>query len=434
MRSVQLPELEDIAGAGEARLAELFAELEQVIRQAEVLQAEVIGEVDRTGLYGLDGHTTAASWARALGNWSTARSKRFSQAAQLLHASAEVRDAAHQARLGADQLRRLSMIWANRRVREHFPGSAELLVEHAQRLRYPDFAVLCDRWMSLADADGARRRHDFAHESRFARIDFVGEQALLHAEGGMLAGAYLREIHEQFCATEFHADWEAGVAEHGQAMCAEMLERNAGQRSFDALVKIFQAAEGSGVLGEIRPVVNVVVDSDTFEREIRRVAGATVDPIDPATVAGRRCETPDGVQVDPADMLAAALLGHVRRVVLDSAGVVIDLGRKRRLFTGAAREAAMLFGSRTCVHPGCYRPTRHSQVDHTTPWGGGGPTDQVNGGIECGFHNRLKNNGYTTRRDQDGQWHTYRPDGVEIAPLTQLPRRAPPDEPAAPAA
>lgn len=29
----------------------------------------------------------------------------------------------------------------------------------------------------------------------------------------------------------------------------------------------------------------------------------------------------------------------MRRVVIDSAGVVVDMGRKRRLFTGAARDA-----------------------------------------------------------------------------------------------
>ncbi len=55
----------------------------------------------------------------------------------------------------------------------------------------------------------------------------------------------------------------------------------------DALVAIFAAAAGSGVLG------------------------GSAEPLDP-TVA-HRCETADGVQLDPMDVLIAAALGHVRR-------------------------------------------------------------------------------------------------------------------------
>jgi hypothetical protein len=51
-------------------------------------------------------------------------------------------------------------------------------------------------------------------------------------------------------------------------------------------------------------------------------------------------------------VLAAALTGHVRRVVFDVAGVVIDLGRRSRLFTGSSRDAVML-GDRWCLWPGC---------------------------------------------------------------------------------
>jgi hypothetical protein len=365
----------------------------------------------------VDGHCTVAAWARANGNWSTSRSKRLVQLAAVLHAADEVRTAAHRGQLGIDQLRRIAEVYANRRARDHFAGSARLLVDHAQSLRFSDFHIFCARWEAYADRDGAHKDHDRAHEGRFAMVRLVGEQVLVHAEGGVLAGTYLRGVHEAFCQAEFQADWAEGVAKYGDSMCAELLERTGAQRSFDALLKIFQAAEGSGVLGEIRPVVNVIVDQGTFEAELARAAGAEPEPIDPATVDHRRCETPDGVQIDPAQMLSAALIGHVRRVVLDSAGVVIDFGRKRRLFTGAAREALLLFGPRTCIHPGCNRPARQSEADHATPWCEGGGTDQTNGTIECNVHNPFKNNGFRTWRDTDGRWHTIRPDGREVGRL-----------------
>ena len=97
---------------------------------------------------------------------------------------------------------------------------------------------------------------------------------------------------------------------------------------------MFTAAAGSGVVGRIDPLVNIIVDQTTLEHHLARLAGADVEPLDPATVDERRCETSSGHQIDPNDMLAAALIGHVRRVVFDTAGVVIDLGRRTRLFTG----------------------------------------------------------------------------------------------------
>ena len=69
-----------------------------------------------------------------------------------------------------------------------------------------------------------------------------------------------------------------------------------------------------------------------------------------------RAETTNGVVLDPRDILAAALTGHIRRVVIDSAGVIADMGRKRRLFTGNQRQA-VLMGSTRCIWPGCDLPS-----------------------------------------------------------------------------
>ncbi|HWM21382.1 MAG TPA: HNH endonuclease signature motif containing protein, partial [Ilumatobacteraceae bacterium] len=127
----------------------------------------------------------------------------------------------------------------------------------------------------------------------------------------------------------------------------------------------------------------------------------------------RRCETVSGIPIPPSDVVAAMIWGQVRRVVVDSAGVVINMGRRRRLFTGNARQAVLLQSSR-CVVNGCAAPIRRCEADHLTEWGRHGHTDGANGAAVCGRHNRLKNSGYRIHRDQHGFWHTYRPDGTEI--------------------
>jgi hypothetical protein len=99
--------------------------------------------------------------------------------------------------------------------------------------------------------------------------------------------------------------------------------------------------------------------------------------------------------------------------VVDSAGVVVEVGRRQRLFTGSLRDAVMLASPR-CVWPGCHRPTSQCQADHMTPHLDDGPTNTRNGAPLCGHHNRWKTRGYTTHRDSDGHWHHHRPDGTEI--------------------
>jgi len=116
----------------------------------------------------------------------------------------------------------------------------------------------------------------------------------------------------------------------------------------------------------------------------------------------------------PLDDIANALLGHVRRIVIDERGVVINQSRKVRLFRGNAALAARITAT-VCYWPGCWHPVTNCQIDHLLPAADhGGPTDQDNGGPCCGHHNRLKTHGYTVTRLHDGTIAVHRPDGKRI--------------------
>ncbi len=135
----------------------------------------------------------------------------------------------------------------------------------------------------------------------------------------------------------------------------------------------------------------------------------------PRDGSGFRCSTLDGTPVDPAEATANALVGHVRRIVVGRDGVVVDMGRRSRLFTGP-RHLAVMISQTTCYWPGCHTPVTHCQADHLDGFNSRtrGPTNPANGGPACGKHNRLKEHGFTVRRDERGHWHIYRPDGTEI--------------------
>ncbi len=161
-------------------------------------------------------------------------------------------------------------------------------------------------------------------------------------------------------------------------------------------------------------VLNIVVSQERFEHELARHGlidairgtdrGLTED------LLRQYCETENGVPVNGHDIIRAALTGYIRRVVIDGQGVVTDFGRKRRLFSGAAREALKLMID-GCEHIGCaVRPTS-CQIDHIDEWvRDGGATDLANGALKCSTQNRHKHRlGITEARDANGTLVQYRP-------------------------
>ena len=136
------------------------------------------------------------------------------------------------------------------------------------------------------------------------------------------------------------------------------------------------------------PLVNIVVDHDTFTQHLVRATGGPAPQWAPRP--GAVCRLGDGTPLDPASAVAAALAGAVRRVVLDSAGIVVEAGTTRRLFTGPVREV-LLTQVTECTWPGCHIRVRHCQIDHITEWNNGGRTDPANANPLCGKHNHPRN-------------------------------------------
>ena len=153
--------------------------------------------------------------------------------------------------------------------------------------------------------------------------------------------------------------------------------------------------------------VDILLDHDTM---VAHTSGATPDP---ARFRNVVCRTQSGRRLHPDDAINAALLGHIRRVVYDASGTVIELGRRSRLFRGPARDAVMLLLT-TCVWIGCDRPVAWCDADHSVGWKAHGATVPRNGQPLCTCHQNLKEAGYQVFRDARGHWHIVDPGGNEI--------------------
>ena len=141
----------------------------------------------------------------------------------------------------------------------------------------------------------------------------------------------------------------------------------------DALVELAHIAAATGDLpahGGDRPRLAVTIDHET----LRRNTGV-------ATMV-------DGTAVSWAKARQIACDAGVLLIVLDAAGVPLDIGAEQRFFTGTIR-LAVLQRDGGCVFPGCDRAPAGCDIHHVVPWWNGGPTALSNGVALCPHHHGL---------------------------------------------
>jgi hypothetical protein len=398
-------------------LAARLGDVERAIRRLEAVAVSMVAAADRREVFREDGHVSVRGWVKATIRTSDGEVTHRVRAARLCAALPVCHDELASGRLGVAQVRELARARANPRCGDQLALVVDELVHVAETHPFEVFVRAVRHWERLADADGTHRADEAAHAGRTARMAFVGETGYLDARVGAVQFAAMNEVFDRFAQAEFDAEWDELRATHGDAACPGMLARTEAQRRADALAAIFErAASVDPAAKSPEPVVNIVVEQAVYEAQLAAIVDDRRAVFDASDLAHQRCRTTGGVPVDPADAVVASIIGQVRRVVIDANGVIIDLGRRSRVFTGSARDAALLQatldGGGRCLWPGCGR--RRCQIDHTDEWHAGGVTALRNAGPLCARHNRFKSRGYRFWRDPTGVWHTYRPDGTEI--------------------
>src|SRR5579864_6823658 len=138
-------------------------------------------------------------------------------------------------------------------------------------------------------------------------------------------------------------------------------------------------------------------------------------PADPA-----RCHVEDGpaISVTTAQMIACSSV--VSWMLHDSAGKLLDLGRRRRRPNAALRRAARERDKCRCRFPGC--ESRRVDLHHIQYWSNGGRTKLANLISLCKYHHMLiHERGYLIAAARDGRFTFSRPDGTAIPTSPALP-------------
>jgi hypothetical protein len=433
--------LDTAMGVTDAELDEQIRASELALRELQGRRAMLLAVAEHRGVYRVDGHRSMKGYLRATFNASDGEALRERTVATVCAVVPGIGDALLAGRIGVSQVLEIARIHRNPRTRKFFERVAPIYVERAEVESLEDLRCAIDDFLNLADQDGAFAELYSDVEGRSASVNVIDGKLDMRVSGGdPITAEEVRLTFEWFCEREFERDVRDRADRFGEAAIEHPLGRSDRQRRFDAVVAMARAARAYG--DGAKPadvVVNLVADPVTMVEAFAE-AGLVVDTPDgvetivlsdtdvddvlavaaddPARFTTRRCHTSRGTAIHPRSLLRAALTGYVRRVVIDSQGVVVDWGRRKRFFQGDAREAAKLL-VRRCTHPGCAVCPEHADVDHAEEWFRDlGTTDQWNANVECATHNRFKSRArWRVRRDTDGRRFYVRPDGTVVLPV-----------------
>ncbi len=249
----------------------------------------------------------------------------------------------------------------------------QLLVDEATRLRFGSFVKVVGYWAQHVDPDGAAAADQARHDRRRFHLSHSFEgtwfaDGVFDAIGGAIVADELKRIDKAL----FDADWAEAKTRVGESVCIDDLARTPAQRRADAVVEM--ATRSAAVTAGARrsePLFGVLVGYEGF-----------------ASV----CELADGTVLSPTSLRPWLDSAWVERVVFDGPSRVVDVGVRRRLFSGATRRAVEL-RDRECFHEFCDIAAVDCDIDHVQPWSAGGLTTQANGRVACGFHNRARQRG-----------------------------------------
>ncbi len=143
---------------------------------------------------------------------------------------------------------------------------------------------------------------------------------------------------------------------------------------------------------KVRTEVMVLINADTL-------AGLDENPAELNGYGPISAET-------ARSMILEAL--HWTSLIQDPAtGEILTVGRTRRIPAGLKRWLQARDG--TCRFPGCSVNVTHAEIDHTTPYARGGPTDHTNLEHLCPKHHRFKTLGHWKARQPEAgtiEWNS----------------------------
>ncbi len=396
---------EDRSDLSGTEAAESLTALTAGINRLTGAQIELTGQVENSGVWGLDGSRSAATWLTAHTQASRAAAGADLKLARTLARNLPMTAAAV---LAGDLPVAHARILAREctktvRMRETLtnPRLGEPLLLASAGIPADDFLRVARAWAYRADPDAA----DAGYREDTDTYQF----ALSTTTGGVIPHGKLSPDVAEMLQTALRAEIGVPAADD---------KRSAWQRQHDALGSLSARLLSNGGLGTthaVRPQIVVHVP----------LAAALAAPgtpgIPPAWLQDSRTPLPTCL----LDRLACD--SDLMHAVLRADGEVLHFGRAKRLFEGPQRRA-MEARDGHCRYPGCTAPPSHCEGHHLLRWTLGGVTNIDQGALLCWHHHtHVHAHNITIQKTPDGGLTFTHPDGHLIG--TTYPQGAPDPDP-----
>jgi hypothetical protein len=355
----------DLTGLTDAEIEAHAVATAELVRLADAASVAAMARLDTSGAWAPSGARSAAHYVGWKGHLPLARAKALRRCGRQLRDLPVASEAFAGGQLTVDHVRLLAH--AQHKAPDAFVADEPRLVELAGTHLFAQFETIIRYWIHRNDPDGAEGDAASAFAAR--RVDcsvtFEGTvvlDALLDPLTGAIVARELARLEQEL----FEADWAEARERLGDAATAHDLARTPKQRRADALrIMAERSAAKPADATEARVLLQVLIGHESVER---------------------LCELSNGTVLTPGQLLPVLDRADVERVIFDGPSKVIDVGVRRRLFTGGTRTAVHA-RDRGCTHPSCDEPLDRCQIDHIVPWSQGGPTTQCNAQDHCRFHN-----------------------------------------------
>jgi uncharacterized protein DUF222/HNH endonuclease len=365
------------------QLEERLTDLARTRRVVEAESARTVGEIERRGSFGVDGHLSVTSFVESrLGvGWSeAAREVRMARALEHMPAAREALG------LGEVSSSAIGALAAAREANpEAFSEAEEDLVEVARTMPARGLRLAVERWKVRVEPRAAEREDAERYERRCvhvstARDGMVRLDGNLDPETGATLGTALDAVT---------GAWARGGGDD---------PRSAAQRRADALGEVCRgwlSHADRPIVGGERPHITVVADLDTLE-------GGSPG----------RSETSVGTAVPAETVRRLACDAQVSRVITSGRSEPLDVGRTVRVVPPSLRRALSV-RDRGCAFPTCDRPVSWCDAHHVRHWADGGQTQLSNLVLLCRRHHRMTHAGFRVHM-VEGRPVFRRPDGSVI--------------------
>jgi hypothetical protein len=364
----------------DADVLDEFSQVTIVKRMAAARQLELIKAAETRGLHVAQGFSSVSSWLAHVLCVSRISAARLARLAKRLSDLPDVAKALADGQLSEDQAEVIAAAVCLLPEVSRLEGQ-RFLVANGADLPLHELEELGAGVHHHVDPEGAdeaglkklEREEKRAQDNRSLTLTPLGEGIVrisgrTSAEGAAVIQSALdplcnpaRSIEDVLTATE-------------EPLPLPLQDnRSAAQRRHDALIEVFQHVLACGDLPANGGDKAQLVVTMAYDALAGQISGATLDTGATITAeAARRIACDCGIV--PA--------------VLDGLGLPLDLGRERRLISGALRRALVL-RDKGCTFPRCDRPPRWCHGHHAISWLDGGETSLGNSVLVCGYHHRL---------------------------------------------